>query len=113
MRTLYIMEFPDKLDTQSYENIYKFCRLNSQQDKTRVIVFRGNSDVQQVDELFDDLEITNMRLNNTDITYSGQIIHNDDTIQTIKHKLLKELGMDDYVYENLYLYAKSSQIINL
>ena len=107
------MEFTDKLDTQSYENIYKFCRLNSQQDKTHVIVFRGNSDVQQVDELFDDLEITNMRLNNTDITYSGQIIHNDDTVQTIKHKLLKELDMDNYVYENLYLYAKSSQIINL
>ena len=89
-------------------NIYKFCRLNSQPDQAYVIVFRGSSDVQQVDELFDDLEITNMRLNNTDIMYSGQIVHNIDTMQTIKHKLLKELGMDNYVYETYIFMQKAS-----
>ena len=107
------MEITKEQDTQSYENIYKFCKVNHNDDKTNVLIFRGNSEVDQIDELFDDLEITNMKLNNTRVTYSGQIIHNDDTIQTIKHKLLKELGLDDHVYEDLYLYAKSSQNINL
>lgn len=107
------MEITKEEDTQSYENVYKFCKVNHNDDKTNVLIFRGNNDVDQIDELFDDLEITNMKLNNTKVVYSGQIIHNDDTIQTIKHKLLKELGPDDHVYENLYLYAKSSQNINL
>lgn len=107
------MEITNEQDTQSYENIYKFCKVNRNDEKTEVLVFRGNNEVDQIDELFDDLEITNMKLNNTKVEYSGQIIHGDETIQIIKHKLLKELGLDDHVYENLYLYAKSSQNINL
>lgn len=107
------MEITKEQDTQSYENIYKFCKVNNADNKTNVLIFRGNNDVDQIDKFFDDLEITNMKLNNTNVVYSGQIVHNDDTIQTIKHKLLKELGLDDHVYEDLYLYAKSSQNINL
>jgi hypothetical protein len=107
------MEITKDQDTQPYENIYKFCKVNDVDNKTNVLIFRGNDDVDQIDKFFDDLEITNMKLNNTNVVYSGQIVHNDDTIQTIKHKLLKELGLDDHVYEDLYLYAKSSQNINL
>lgn len=107
------MEITKDQDTQPYENIYKFCKVNDVDNKTNVLIFRGNEDVDMIDKFFDDLEITNMKLNNTNVVYSGQIVHNDDTIQTIKHKLLKELGLDDHVYEDLYLYAKSSQNINL
>lgn len=107
------MEITKDQDTQPYENIYKFCKVNDVDNKTNVLIFRGNDDVDMIDKFFDDLEITNMKLNNTNVVYSGQIVHNDDTIQTIKHKLLKELGLDDHVYEDLYLYAKSSQNINL
>ena len=107
------MEITKEQDTQSYENIYKFCKVNNVDDKTNVLIFRGNNEVDQVDKFFDDLEITNMKLNHTNVMYSGQIIHNDDTIQAIKHKLLKELGLDDHVYEDLYLYAKSSKNVNL
>ena len=59
MRTLYIMEITNEQDTQSYENIYKFCKVNRNDEKTEVLVFRGNNEVDQIDELFDDLEITN------------------------------------------------------
>ena len=88
MRALYIMEISNKEETQNHENIYKFCRINSEGAKSHAIIFRGNSDINQVDELFDDLEITNMKLHNTQVAFSGRIIHQDDTIQTIKHKLL-------------------------
>jgi hypothetical protein len=86
MRTLYIMEITKEQDTQPYENIYKFCKVNRSDNKTNVLIFRGNNDVDMIDKFFDDLEITNMKLNNTNVVYSGQIVHNDDTIQTIKHK---------------------------
>jgi hypothetical protein len=107
------MEFTNKEDTLPLENIYKFCKVNSSGTKTHALIFSGNSETKQIDELFDDLEITNMKLNNTHVQFSDQSIHKDDTIQTIKHKILKELGIDNHAYENLYLYAKSSQYINL
>ena len=107
------MEFTNKEDTLPFENIYKFCKVNSSGTKTHALIFRGNSETNQIDELFDDLEITNMKLNNTHVQFSDQSVHKDDTIQTIKHKLLKELGIDNRAYENLYFYAKSSQYINL
>lgn len=113
MRALYIMEISNKGETQNYENIYKFCRINSEGARTHAIIFRGSSDINHIDELFNDLEITNMKLHNTQVAFSGRIIHKDDTIQAIKHKLLEELGLETHAYENLYLYAKSKQTVNL
>lgn len=107
------MDSPDKEDTQGHENIYKLCKLHRGGSISHAIVFRGNSGINEADNLFNDLEITNMKLNNTKIEYSEQTIHKDDSIHTIKHKLVKELDENTHAYENIYLYAKASQHINL
>ena len=87
-------------------DIIKVCIVDSAGKKSKMFVF-GNSDTNRYtkEELFSDLELTEFELDNTDIRFSNQQIHIDDSIRTIKKKLIIELGTQTVCYDEMYMFS--------
>jgi hypothetical protein len=92
---------------------YILCLLNSEGKPTKYIVCNGNStpmtDEQIKQKLFSkDGERENFDAINPQPEFhnSSQQIHKDDTIRTIKKKIIHELGKNDVCYEELYIFGQ-------
>lgn len=86
---------------------YKIYQLDENEITKRIIVFRGNAEpVVSLNEVFSDLEVGEIEAQKTEIIFSKLRIHPDDTIETIKLKLVMELGDKIVSYNEIYLYSK-------
>jgi len=96
--------------------IYKVKNLKNDKVDT-IYVFYGKRDKQiSEDELiknvFSDEEYDDIKQDNTKIVFSEQRIHPDDSIATIKIKILNELANMDISLEEIYLFCKKVETLN-
>ena len=96
--------------------IYKVKKLKNDIIDT-IYVFYGRKDIklQQEDiikEIFTDKEYNDIKNHNTKIIFSEQRIHPDDSIATIKIKILNELSKFNISLEEIYLFCKKIETLN-
>ena len=96
--------------------IYKVKKLKNDRVDT-IYVFYGRNDNQiSQDELakkvFSIKEYDDIKRENIKIVFSEQRIHPDDSIATIKIKILNELGSTDISVEEIYLFCKKIEKLN-
>jgi hypothetical protein len=87
--------------------IYKFVELTNDGNPVpkRIVVFHGKRKQPPHSEIFSDTELTSIRTYSPEIRYSKQFIHKDDTIQTIKKKLVMELDALSTSLQEIYLFS--------
>jgi len=92
---------------------YILCLLNSQGKPTKYIVFNGNSTPITEEQIKQKLFSKDGERQNFDAIVpqpefhiTAQQIHKDDTIRTIKKKIIHELGKNNVCYEELYLFGQ-------
>ena len=97
------------------EQVYKVYLLNQEQQIKRIVIFNGNKDAQlNLGDLFSEIEINEINRNHTDVLFSDECIHYDDTVHTIKRKVLGEMDPTTTLsYPELYLFAKIKKEIDL
>ena len=94
---------------------YKVYKVDSYGKPQTVYVFSGGfitSDNANPNELFSDVELAVFNVNKTPIIYSPLQIHKDDTIETLKKKIIMEMGIDTISYNELYLFSTIVQKVN-
>jgi len=88
------------------DTTYKICILGKDNTPKQIIVFAKNmEDVDaDINVVFNDKEREFIQSNSIPIKYSPLQIHKDDSISTIKNKLLKEI---DFIvsYQEVYLFS--------
>ena len=90
-----------------FNEVYKVYQEDFDGNLKQVIVFNGKSEnVLNLNELFSEVEIAEFEKYNIVPKFSNQLLHKDDSISTIKMKLINELGVNDFCYEEIYLYSK-------
>ena len=94
-------------------NIYKIHILDASGKIEHVYVFcnkyKKSSDMK---ELFSDLELALFESNKTEITFSNQFIYSDDTIHSIKQKIIFELG-STVALEEIYMFGFFSNKLDI
>ena len=97
-----------------HEQVYKVFQVNQEQHYSHIIIFNGNAQTTlNLSEWFSEIEIADINLHNTQVTFSNNIIHSDDTIRTIKWKVLDAMNNSMVSYPEIYLYAKQTRSIDL
>ena len=97
-----------------HEQVYKVFQENKEQHYSHIIIFNGNDQTTlNLSEWFSEIEIADINLHNTQVTFSNNIIHSDDTIRTIKWKVLDAIKNATVSYPEIYLYAKQTHSIDL
>ena len=95
------------------EDIYKLYILDARGKPTSIYVFSGNSGPIANDALFSDSELVEIETDKTEIIYSKQQIHKDDSIRILKKKCIKEIGEKKIAYDEIYLFSTYPDKINL
>ena len=90
--------------------IFKACILDETGEINKIILFQGN---QEYNYIFNDDELLIIKEKDIQIIKSHQQIHKDDSIHLIKKKILNELDYNIVMYEELYLYSKTDDDIDL
>jgi len=107
------------IERKHIQPVFKVSLVGSQNKETifnikQTILFQGRTiEDTNVSSYFSDIENTNNKLNSTKISTTTQYIHRDDTLHGIKNKIIKELGVNDVCYDELYLFAKVEDKLNL
>ena len=95
--------------------IYKVKKIKNNIVDT-IYVFYGRKDIKLQEEIikqiFTDKEYDDIKNNNTKIIFSEQRIHIDDSIATIKIKILNELSKMNISLEEIYLFCKKIETLN-
>jgi hypothetical protein len=95
--------------------IYKVKHLvNNRVDTIFVFYGRKQEDVQNeetIKKIFTEEEYDEIKANKSKIVFSEQIIHSDDTIATIKIKIVNELKKK-FAIEEIYLFCKKIEKLN-
>jgi hypothetical protein len=95
-------------------DIYKIYKLDEMGNKKTVYIFHGSTEpVVNMNELFSEIELQEFQVYNTEIKFSKQQIHKDDSIGSIKTKIIHELGIQNISYNEIYLFSKITEKINL
>jgi len=95
--------------------IFKVYKVDSSGKPQTVYVFSGGfitNDNANPNELFSDLELAEFDVHKTQIVYSSLQIHKDDTIETLKKKMILEMGIGSISYNELYLFSSTIQKVN-
>ena len=90
------------------ETSYKICVLGKNSDIKEIIVFAGSSTEDQAINPFSENEQVMIETNAIPVRYSAQRIYKDDSISTIKNKLLKDIEFA-VSYHELYLFSNISK----
>ena len=87
--------------------IYKFIELTNDGNPVpkRVFVFHGKRETPSMDEIFSESELRIVNASSPEIIYSKQLIHKDDTILTLKKKLILEMDVATVSLHEIYLFA--------
>ena len=97
-----------------HEQVYKVFQENKEQHYSHIIIFNGNDQTTlNLSDWFSEIEIADINLHNTHVMFSNNIIHSDDTIRTIKWKVLDAMKNATVSYPEIYLYAKQTRSIDL
>ena len=70
------------------EQLYKVHYLDSSKTENKIIIFSNSKEPFNLNEMFSEDEILNIELNKIDVVFSSQQIYTDDTIRTIKKKII-------------------------
>jgi hypothetical protein len=99
---------------------YFLCLLDSNGKPSRIIVFNGNSVPMSDDDIIkhifskdEERLLFDMVQPKPAFINSIQQIHKDDSIRTIKKKVVQELGINEVCYDELYMFSKRYQSIQL
>ena len=96
------------------EHVYKIYQLNQERNVARIIIFNGNKDTNlTLTDWFSEIELADIELHQTQVVFSDDIIRYDDTIRTIKRKVLGHMDRNTVSYPELYLFAKTSLHVDL
>ena len=91
---------------ESLNPLYKVYILDKQGNPSELLIFnRKKENYTYDDAIFDENEKMNLEKYNVSIKTCFQNILLDDSIRSIKRKLLKETGFNQYSYEELYYFA--------
>ena len=104
--------------------IYKVNHLIDQHTIDKIIVFYGFNNIKNINELFkkepknkafnnifNDDEYRNIKEKNIDVIFSNQQINFDDTIGTIKLKIINEFS-NTFSLDEIYLFCLKKEILN-
>ena len=96
--------------------IYKVKKVKNDKIDT-IYVFYGRKDKQisedkLIKKIFSEKEYDDIKEHNTKIVFSEQRIHPDDSIATIKIKILNELSRTGISLEEIYLFCKKVEKLN-
>ena len=95
-------------------DIYKIYILDSQGTAKKIILFSGGmKDKTHMTELFSDMENSEIVANQIEIVFSPFQIHIDDSIRIIKKKIIQELGAAAVSYEEIYMFAKMTEKLDM
>ena len=105
-----VIEIPEKQK-------YTLCLLDPQGNPTKYIVFNGSSQPMTNEQIKQNLFSKEEResfdkLPQPEFHTISQQIHKDDTIRTIKKKIIHELGKNEVCYEELYIFAHQFQSVD-
>ena len=90
--TIRVKDIPTTDDNIPQHNIYKIHILNDDGNVGFVYVFcAGIYASKNMNELFSEIEIAHYKRNDVEIVFSEKLIHPDDTIRDIKHKIVNEI----------------------
>ena len=95
------------------EQIYKVHYLDSSKTENKIIIFSNSNQPLNLNEMFSEDDILNIQLNKIDVIFSSQQIYTDDTIRTIKKKIITEIGTNIISYPELYLFSKTNSDLSL
>lgn len=102
------------VDNTSSKTTYKVCILNAAGKPVKIIAFLGNNQPLTPDsKLFSSDERLLIQNERPELISSNYQIHPDDTISIIKKKILTEIGMNVVGYDELYLFAKHTEPLDL
>ena len=98
-------------------NIYKIKQLVNNKVDTIYVFYGKKEKEKKVDEslfqkIFTDEEYDDIQTNKTKIVFSEQMIHPDDSIATIKIKLLNELSNKEISLDEIYFFCKKVEKLN-
>ena len=88
------------------EQIFKVHYLDSSKTENKIIVFSNSNGPVNLNEMFSEEDIVNIELNKIEVVFSSQQIYKDDTVRTIKKKVITEIGKNVISYPELYLFSK-------
>lgn len=94
--------------------IYKVCLLNDQGNVDTVIVFSGDNDnIDFKSSCFSEQETEFYETIQPQLIQSKQLIHLDDSISSVKKKLLNEFTTSETSYDELYLFGNINKYIDI
>ena len=74
------------------EQIFKVHYLDSSKTENKIVVFSNSNESVNLNEMFSEEDIINIELNKIEVVFSSQQIYKDDTVRTIKKKIITEIG---------------------
>lgn len=95
------------------DQLFKVHYLDSSKTENKIIVFSNSNGPVNLNEMFSEEDIVNIELNKIDVVFSSQQIYKDDTIRTIKKKIIVEIGKNVISYPELYLFSKLESDLSL
>ena len=112
----------DNIDIPN-ENIYKTHILDENGDVSHVFVFcAGLRSSEHLSDMFSEIELKYYQEKDVNIVFSNELILKDDTIRSIKYKIVKELldfskknksTLIDLSIEELYLFSSSEKYLDM
>ena len=95
------------------EDIQKVILLDKDGRPINIIVFNSSdADITMESTIFSDSEKVYLEKYTPNLSVTQQHIHRDDTIRTIKRKIIKEMGFDNLSYDEVYLFGMKKQAIH-
>ena len=86
--------------------VYKVHIFDATGAVKRIHIFCGGSkNESHLPELFSEIELALHKTNAAEYVFSDQWIHYDDSIRTIKKKIVQEIGADKVSYKEIYLFG--------
>ena len=93
-----------------YKKVYLLDHTNK---VSKIYVFSGKSNTRiENQKLFSENELITIKNDNPEIIHSELRIHNDDSIYTIKMKIINTLGVNAIGFDEIYLFSLIKQKIN-
>ena len=93
-----------------YKKVYLLDHTNK---VSKIVVFSGKSNARiENEKLFSENELITIKNDNPEIIHSNLRIHNDDSIYTIKMKIINTLGVNAIGFDEIYLFSLIKQKIN-